>query len=482
MTDSALITTLSPARRRIAFYVLLLGALLPALNMFIVTIALPAIRAGLDASSSETGLIVSGYTSAFGVTLITGGRLGDLFGRKRMFQIGMISFTLMSLICGLSPNAEWLVVARVFQGIAAALMAPAVLAGVRTLFAAEEIAWAMNIYATGIGMAVAGGMFLGGVLMATDAWGLGWRTAFLINVPIGLAAMAAAAFLVPESGGREKPRLDIGGVLLLSAALGSFVVSLSIGREHHWAGWVFALLGASPILLTAFFWYELRLTRRGGMPLLDASLLEIESFRRGLLVALLFFFTTPFYLFFSLYLQAGLGEAALSAGLAILPYGIANFIGPMLASRASARLRPYLFGLGMTLEIIGYGTVGLCTATQTGGIPLFLGLFTAGFGQGVAMPEMINAILGDVPHAHTGLAAGIMTSTLQLGGALSVALIGSLFFAVLGDGTSAADYGHALGASMASQVVIFIAAMLLGLRPAFARRRAARLASDRKAC
>jgi EmrB/QacA subfamily drug resistance transporter len=466
MTDTVLLTSLSPARRRLAFYMLLLGALMPPLNVFIVTIALPSIRDGLQANASETSLIVSGYAAAFAVCLITGGRLGDLFGRRLIYLIGMAGFTLTSLLCGLAPSAELLVISRILQGVSGALMAPAVLAAVRTLFGPAEISWALNIYGTGIGIAVAGGQFLGGILLATDLWGLGWRSAFLVNVPIGIIALIAAPFLVPENGGSDKPRLDFGGVALLSAALGSFVLPLSMGREQHWAPWVLAMLVGAPLLVIVFFWYERVLTRKGGMPILDAALLKLRSFRRGLLVALLFFFTTPFYLFFSLYLQAGLGESALAAGLAVLPYGVANFIAPMLATRAPPHLRRYLFGIGMAIEVFGYGGVGLCAATQTGGWMLFAVLFAGGFGQGIAMPEMIKATLSEVPHEHTGLAAGIMNSTLQIGSAVSIAAIGSLFFAVLGEGSGAAAYGYALGVAMAAVVVALTISMLLGLRKA----------------
>ena len=464
MSQTAILADLSPARRRLAFYILLIGALMPSLNTFIVTIALPAIRAALDASDSETNLIVAGYSSAYAVCLVTGGRLGDLFGRRLVYLVGMGGFTLTSLLCGLAPNSLVLVTARIMQGVTGAMIAPAVLAALRSLFSGEDIPWALNIYGTGIGVAVAAGQLLGGVLIAADIGGLGWRAAFLINVPIGLLAILCALALVPESGGSEKPRLDIYGVLLLSAALGCLVVGLSVGRGQGWSPLVFGLIAASPLLLALFFAYEKRVAREGGMPLLDPALLQIGTFRRGLIVAMLFFFTSPFYLFFSLYLQAGLGEGALAAGLAVLPYGVANFIGPMMATRAGPRLRRWLFGLGMAVQILAYAGVGLCAATQTGGVPLFLVLFVGGFAQGVAMPEMINLILGDIPAKDTGLAAGTMNSTLQIGSAISVAGIGSLFFSVLGDGATAAAYGHALSIAMAAICLALTGSLLLGLR------------------
>jgi MFS family permease len=464
MTDTVLLTSLSPARRRVAFYMLLLGALLPPLNVFTVTIALPSIRESLSASASETGLIVSGYSSAYAVCLITGGRLGDLFGRRLIYLVGMAGFTLAALSSGLAPSAELLVIGRILQGVFAALMATTGLASIRSLFPPDEVPWALNIYGVGIGVAVAGGQFLGGILVAADLWGLGWRTAFLFNVPIGVAALIVAPFLVPETGGRDKPQLDFGGVILLTAALGSFVLALSVGRDQHWASWVLITLAASPVLVIVFFLFERTLARQGGMPLLDGALLRVRSFRRGLLVALLFFFTSPFYLFFSLYLQAGLGESAFAAGFAVLPYGVANFISPLLAARAPANWRRYFFGVGMAVEIMGYGGVGLCGATGTDGALLFALLFIGGFGQGVAMPEMIRSILGDVPHEHTGLAAGIMNSTLQIGSAISIAAFGSLFFAVLGDGRAAADYGYAFAITMAAVSLALTISLLLGLR------------------
>jgi predicted MFS family arabinose efflux permease len=464
MSDSVLLTSWTPARRRLAFYVLLLGAFMPSLNVFVVTIALPVIRASLGASASETSLIVSGYSAAYAVFLITGGRLGDLFGRRLMFLVGMGGFTAASILSGLAPNAVVLLTGRIFQGLSAALMAPPVLAGIRTLFSSEEIPWALNIYVTGIGIAVAGGQFLGGVLIAANVFGLGWRAAFLINVPAGLLALGFAPFLVPESGGRDRPRLDLGGVLLLSAALATLTVPLSMGRERHWDAVILFFLASSPVLAIAFYLFERRYRRRGGMPILEPALLQVRNFRRGLLVAFLFFFTSPFYLFFSLYLQAGLGEGPLAAGLAVLPYGVANFLGPMVATRFPPAVRPSLFGLGMGVQVLCYALVGLCAATLSGGWPLYVILFAAGAGQGIAMPEMINTILGEIPHQHTGLASGTLNSTLQLGSAISVAAIGSLFFAVLGDGAGAAAYGSALAVSMEAQVVALTLSLILGLR------------------
>jgi EmrB/QacA subfamily drug resistance transporter len=464
MATAELASTLTPARRQIAFALLLLGAFMPSFNTFAVTIALPAIRAAMGASAAGASLVISGYASAYAVCLVTGGRLGDLYGRRLMFLVGMAGFALLSLACGLAPNIEVLVVCRILQGLFGALMAPPVLASIRLLFSPQEIPWALNVYGTAIGVAVAAGQFLGGMLISADLWGLGWRTSFLVNVPVGVLALAMVPFLVPESGSSERPRLDYGGVALLSAALGCFIVPLSLGRNLGWAPWVLALLAASLPLAAAFALYERWLAGRGGMPILDTALMRIGRFRRGLVVAMLFFFTSPFYVFFSIYLQAGLGASPLQAGLAVLPYGVANFISPMMATRFPAWTRPYLFGVGMAVQLFGYGGIALAAATQTGGLPLWTIVFIAGFGQGIAMPEMINTILGEVPREHTGLAAGMMNSTLQIGAAISLPTFGGLFFAILGDGAGPVAYGHALGIAMAAQTAALGLSLYLGLR------------------
>ncbi len=394
-TDFA--STLTPARRQIAFYLLLLSAFMPTFNTFAVTIALPVIRDALRASAAEASLIVSGYSSAYAVCLVTGGRLGDLYGHRRMFLVGMAGFALLSLGCGVAPNIESLIICRVFQGVFGAMMAPPVLASLRLLFLPEEIPWALNVYGTAIGVAVAAGQFLGGMLISADLWGLGWRTIFLLNLPVCALALLVVPFLVPESGSRARPRLDYGGVALLSAALGCFIVPLSIGRGQGWAPWVLILFAASVPLTAAFLAVERSLARRGGMPILDAGLMRIAPFRLGLVVACLFFFTSPFYVYFSLYLQAGLHATALAAGLAVLPYGIANFVAPMPATRFPRPCDPDSSAWAWRFSFVGYGGVALRRRDPDRGWPLFAAVFIAGFGQGFAMPEMINTILAQVP-------------------------------------------------------------------------------------
>ena len=444
---------------------LLTGALLPPLDFFIVNVALPSIRTDLGATPAEVQLVISGYGAAYAVFLITGGRLGDLYGRRRLFLLGMAGFVLASALCGLARSPGLLVFGRILEGATAAVLAPQILGSMRALFAGSELSRAVSLYATTIGLAAAIGQLLGGVLIAADIWGTGWRAVFLVNLPIGACAIAGGLVLVPETSATAKPRLDVGGAALVSLALFALIVPLSEGSDEGWPGWSVGALAAVPLLLAGFLAYEDRLAARGGMPLLDLALLRVASFRRGVLAALLFFFTAPFYLFFSLELQAGRGLGPLATGLAILPYGIGIFIGPLVTLPLLSRLRHRLFAIGMAIQVTGYAAIGLCVALQSADGPLAAAVFVGGLGQGIAMPRLIDMVLSEIPPQQAGLAAGILNSTLQLGTSVSVALIGPLFFSVLGHRTGATAYGEAFAAAMAAVVTGLGLALVIGAMP-----------------
>jgi EmrB/QacA subfamily drug resistance transporter len=450
---SAQVAEVSRARAWLAFIVLLAGGFLPPLDFFIVNVALPSIRDGLGANPAQTALIISGYASGYAVFLVTGGRLGDLYGRKPLFVLGMLGFTGASAFCGFAPTAGVLVLGRVVQGLAASLLLPQVLGAIRALFDDQrELARAMTFYGVMMGLASVTGQFLGGVLVAWSPFGLDWRTVFLVNLPIGATAICAALWLVPETSSTSRPRLDLVGAVLMSAMLACLVVPLAEGRERGWPGWLIAMLAASPFLIVAFLGYERRLARFGGMPILDMRLFRIASFRRGAMVAALFFFTTAFYLLFGLYNQEGRGTGPLWTGLAIVPYGAGLFVGPFASGWLSRWWRPRLLGLGMAIEVCGYALIALSVGLSASPAVLAVVTFVTGFGQGIAMPRLFNTALEDVPPAQAGVAAGIINSLLQIGAAVSNAAVVSLFFALLGAGVGEAAYGRALGLAMISLV------------------------------
>ncbi|MGH7042035.1 MAG: MFS transporter [Acetobacteraceae bacterium] len=465
MPDPVSLAAAPRTRRWLILAVLLTGGFLPPVDFFIVNVALPSIQQGLRATPAEVQLVISGYAGAYAVFLVTGGRLGDLYGRRRLFILSMAAFTVTSALCGLAASAGLLVLARVAEGVAAALLAPQVLGAIRALHDApgEEAALsrALSVYGAMMGLAAAAGQLGGGVLVAWSPLGLGWRAVFLVNLPIGAVAIVGALTLLPETSAASRPRLDLPGAALLSAALAALVVPLSEGRQQGWPLWTFVALATVPGLVWAFLRHEDRLGARGGMPLLDLGLLYIPGFRRGVLVASLFFFTSAFYLLFAIERQDGAGLDALHTGLAILPYGVGLFLGPVASAPLLGRLRSRLLAVGMVIEVAGYAAVGIAVAAGASTVPLDIAVFVAGFGQGIAMPRLFNLVLADVPARQGGVAAGVVNSTLQIGAAVSVAAIGSLFFAVLGVGTGPAAYAHAFGVAMIAVVAALAGAAAL---------------------
>jgi MFS family permease len=463
---------LSPGTRRMALIVLLAGGFLPPVDFFIINVALPSIHESLGASPAELQLVISGYASGYAVFLITGGRLGDLYGRRRLFLAGMAVFTLSNLLCGIAISALQLLIGRMVQGLAAAMIVPQVLASIRALYTDQRaLARAMSAYGVMMGMAAAIGQFAGGALVDWGPFGLGWRSVFLLKLPICLATIAAAWKVVPETSGKQVVGLDVGGAVLSALVLAAVVVPLAKGRDLGWPTWVFIILATVPLLAVWFLWYEDRLARRGGMPLVDVGLLRIPGFRRGVLIGTLFFFTTAFYFLFGIYQQEGRGVAPLQTGLAIVPYGIGLFLGP-IASSPLVRLCPCLLAIGMGIQVTGYALIGVVVWLGISDWPLPTAVFIAGFGQGIAFPRLFNAVLAEVPPHQGGVAAGILSSALQVGGAVSAAAIGGLFFSVLGSGHDERAYAHAFAMAQCATTAALFIAMLMAIPPRQFRRRA----------
>ena len=461
----------SERKRRLALIVLLCGALLPTIDFFIVNVALPSIREDLRASPAETQLVVSLYAAAYAVFLITGGRLGDLYGRRRMFMIGLTSLTLANLACGLAQTPIQLLAGRAALGVSAALLQPQTLATLRALFDDERaLAHAMSLYGTTVGLSAAVGQFAGGALIAWNPMGWGWRTVFLLKLPFCLAVMASAWVLLPETSGARKVKLDIGGAAILSLALAAVVLPLSLGRDRGWPPWVFVTLACAPVLAVLFLRFEAWLAARGGMPLVDIRLFAIPTFRRGVLVGMLFFFTTSFYVLFGIYQQVGRGVEPLWTGLTIVPYGIGLFLGPIATARL-VRLRPHLLSIGMGFQVLFYAVVGGLVWEGADGRVLSEAVFCAGFAQGVAFPRLFNTVLGDVPPDQAGLATGILNSALQVGASISTAAIGTLFFTVLADGTGERAYAHAFAIAQWTLTLALLAAALMAVPPRLRRLR-----------
>ena len=451
--------------RWLGLVVLLAGAILPPIDFFIVNVALSSIRESLHTSPAETQLVISGYAAGYAVFLITGGRLGDLYGRRLLYILGMTGFGLANLLCGLAQTPTQLLIGRVVIGIAAAMLQPQTLATMRAMYTGErELARAMSLYGTMVGLAAAVGQFAGGALVAWNPFDWGWRAVFLLKLPFCVATVVAAWFLLPETSASQRVKLDFGGAALLSAALACVVLPLSLGRDRGWPAWVFVALGCAPVLIAAFLRFESWLASRGAMPLVDLRLFAIPTFRRGVLVGMLFFFTTSFYFLFGIYQQLGRGVPPLWTGLTIVPYGIGLFLGP-LATVHLVRLRPRLLAIGMAIQVTFYATVGGLVWVGTAGWVLSAALFLAGFGQGIAFPRLFNTVLGDVPPAQGGLASGILNSALQVGASVSAAAIGSLFFSILAGTTGERAYAHAFAIAQWTLTAALALAALIAIPP-----------------
>ena len=423
-------------RRWLTLAVLLLAAFMNLLDISIVNIAIPSIQRDLHASYADVQWALAGYTLAYALVLITGGRLGDTFGRKRMFLIGVIGFTLMSALCGAAQSPGMLIACRIAQGALGAIMIPQVLSVIQVIFPAAERIKALAAFGVTAGLGTVSGPLLGGLLTQHNLLGLEWRPIFLINVPVGILAVAASAVLVRESRAPRPPRLDPGGVALISAALLLLLYPLVQGRQLDWPAWTFVSMAASVPMFGLFIAYERAKDRRDGSPLVPLSLFRRRSFAVGIAIAVTFFLgVTSFALILTLFLQVGLGFQPLHAGLTFLPFSG----GVLIASGAAARLAPR-FGRGVTMTgavVMAAGMVALiATVHHYGGTvttwEMVPALIVAGLGMGAVLAPLADILLAGVDHQDAGSASGIFNTSLQLGASVGVAVIGVIFFGLLG--------------------------------------------------
>ncbi|MFI1754601.1 MFS transporter [Streptomyces sp. NPDC020571] len=423
-----------PALGGLGLFTVLLAAALPLVDFFIVNVALPTIGADLSASEAVLELVVAGYGVAYAVLLVLGGRLGDLFGRRRLFLGGMAAFGLTSLACGLAPDAWTLVAARVAQGASAAAMLPQVLATIQATTSGPRRAKAMGLYGATAGLSMVAGQILGGVLVAADIAGTGWRSVFLVNVPVVLVGLFLAARAVPETRSAHPEPVDVPGTFLLAASILTLLVPLTEGRAAGWPLWTWLSLAAFPFVAAAFFAVERRADRAGRTPLVPPSLFAIVSLRRGLLLIVPFSIGFSGFMFvIAVALQQGAGLGPVAAGLALAPLAVVFFLfslaGPRLVARYGTRVVPTgaaLQGLGLALMTLAawrsWPDLGLAE--------LLPGAAVAGAGQALQLPVVLRLVLSEVPAERAGVGSGVMVTTQQSSLALGVATLGTLFLSL----------------------------------------------------
>jgi EmrB/QacA subfamily drug resistance transporter len=431
-------------RRWIALAVVLAASFMQLLDASVTNVAIPVIQRDLRATDAQIQLVVAAYLMSYAVLLITGGRLGDIRGRRRMFVIGMAGFIVASLLCSVAQTAAQLDVARAVQGATAACMLPQVLAVIQVMFPPDtpDRPKAFALYGLMIAVPSLLGPFVGGSLVQADLFRLGWRMIFLINVPIGVVALLGALRHLPESRA-SRARLDIVGVVLASAALLLLVWPLVQGRQAGWPAWAWFALAAAVPAFAAFWWWERRLTARRLAPLVPVTLFRNRSFTAGMLAAVTTFAGfTPLVLVFTLYLQEGIGYSPLRAGVATVPFALGSVLTASASASLSVRMGRNILTLGAA--VLCAGTLGVVASVSVSAVPLSSGwrvapaLFVAGLGLGFIVGPLMNVILAGVPEDAAGAASGVLNTVNIVAGAVGVALLGVVFFGQLS--------GHPAGA------------------------------------
>ncbi|MEU9474965.1 MFS transporter [Streptomyces sp. NPDC048191] len=435
-------------RRWAAAVVMMIAALMDLLDGTIVNVAVPSISRDLHASPSDLQWTVSAYLLGFAAALIVSGHLGDRIGRRPLFLAGTAGFGLAGLACGIAQSPGQLIAARAVQGVLAAVLVPQVIGSFRTLFQGRERGAAFGMYGAVAGFASAVGLLLGGVLTDADLFGWGWRSVFLVNVPVAVVTFVGGLLLVPATRERSAGRPDVLGSLVLAGGLVAIVLPLVQGRENGWPLWGWVCLGAGVVAVAGLGAYEARRHRPGTVPLLPARAFRLPAFSVGVLVQLLFSVGMQgFFLVFAVWLQSGERYTPMQAGLVTVAFSAGGFLTAPAADGLAVRYGRLVLGAGALMMAGGFGWVGAVVdgapAVHAGAWPLVPGLVIAGAGLGFLVVPLVNVVLSAVPGELAGGASGIFSTAQQFGGAVGAAVVGTVFFGAVGKGMTGA-LGHAM--------------------------------------
>jgi EmrB/QacA subfamily drug resistance transporter len=423
-------------RRWLILVLVLCAECMDMLDSSIVNVAAPTIRTDLQASASSLQWVIGGYALMFAVVLITGGRMGDIYGRRRLFVVGAAGFVIASAVCGLATSPAMLIVCRLLQGGAAALMVPQGLGIIRSAFSERDLSSAFAVFGPVIGLSAVLGPIIGGALVSADAFGTGWRLIFFVNLPLGLAAAVGAAWLMPESRVLRPPRLDVIGATLAALAMGLLVYPLIQGRASGWPAWTFVMGAGSVVALGALVVWVRGAGRRGHDPLVVTSIFSHRAYSAGLGSILAFFSAmSGTLLTLTLFLQFGEHFSAIHAGLTLAPFAFGAALG---AGLAGAVLAPR-FGrpvLQVAAVVFGLGTLWLrhmiaVHGLQTGSATVAPPELVLGAGLGMLVSPLFDFVLASVREDEVGSASGVLNAVQQLASAIGVAALGTIFFGVL---------------------------------------------------
>ncbi|WP_055701362.1 MFS transporter [Streptomyces silaceus] len=425
----------APGLTGTALLVVLTGYALSNMDAFIVNVALTTIGDDLHGGPAALQLVVSGYSLTFALGLVLGGRLGDAFGRRRLYACGLAAFTLTSALCGLAPTIEFLVAARLAQGAAAALLVPQVLATIQAATEGQARARAISLYGATAGLSAVAGQILGGLLVSLDIAGLGWRSVFVINVPIVLAALLAVR-KVPATKADRKPGFDPLGTVLFGVSMVCLLVVVVEGRELGWPWWLWSLLVVAAVAAVALARVERALERRGGSPLLSPTVLSHGGMRRGLAALVPFSIGFGSFMFvYALIAQGKFGLGGLASGSVLSPFASAFFVAALFTPRIAAVLGRRIVSLGAVVQGTGLLLMAWVIGASWPRPPLLLVLAVLAFigiGQALIGPTLFRMILADVPSAQAGMGSGVLVTSQQMATALGATVGGTLFLSLAG--------------------------------------------------
>ncbi|WP_419667158.1 MFS transporter [Streptomyces sp. 2-1] len=435
-------------RRWFALAIVMTAAFMDLVDVTIVNVAIPSIQRDEGASFSHIQWITAGYALAFAAGLITGGRLGDIYGRKRLFLIGIGGFTLASALCGFAVNPDMLVASRILQGAMAALMVPQVLSIVHATFPAHERGKVFGMFGAIVGLGAVSGPILGALLTEWNLFGLEWRPIFLINLPVGIAGLILGRKFITESKAPHALKLDLVGVVLVTLGLLMLLYPLTRGRELGWPTWGYVVMAGALVVFAALVAYEKRKAARDGSPLVELSLFKVKSFAAGIAVQTVFGVGLGiFFLVWTLYMQVGLGWTALRAGLTGVPFSIAVSVAAGMSvqklvprfGRKVLQAGALIMAAGVLIYIWEAERYGMSIASWQMALPLVV----MGAGMGLIVAPLTDAILSEVPREHSGSASGLINTVQQMGNALGLGLVSVVFFGSMSDHLPGPEVGPA---------------------------------------
>ncbi|HWU58225.1 MAG TPA: MFS transporter [Microbacteriaceae bacterium] len=450
------------SKRVIATISLMVAMFMDLMDSTITNVALPSIGAGLHANPAQLEWTLAGYVIAFATVLIAGGRLGDLAGRRRVFVIGVAGFTLASLLASLAQSGDVLVATRIVQGAFAGVMVPQVLSSIQVMFSPSERGPILGITGALSALGAVAGLLFGGWLVTANVFETGWRSIFLVNIPIGIVLIIVALVVVPDSRSEHALKLDIAGVVLGALAVFLVVFPLTDGRQAGWAWWIWAMLIAAPFAIAAFIAHQKRRLARDGSALLPMPLFRNHGFSSGLVVQVLSSVGNGGYaLILLFYLQQALGFTALSAGVTILPIAIGSMVVTGIAVPLARRFGKSLVLVGGIVQAGAFGwavlVIGSRGASLTGwdlAIPLGL----AGVGMMLLVMPLMGLTLATVPTTEAGAASGTLTTFGQTGMVLGVAIAGAVYFGMVGMHPTVASARDAVTAGLWVPIVAYLLA------------------------